>query len=155
MTIDDTAAQALRARAQAWLDDDSDDAGALARGVLDLLADRDALAREYAALIEATFLGPLKGKTEAHQSATRMPREGERSMTLAELREEAAEHAEVRVSALLQAFALPHVGEEQIRRLLIDAITNAHVAGYAEGWDAALDKAREALDAVERFKAQR
>ena len=76
-------------------------------------------------------------------------------MTIAEIREEAAEVAEARVSALLQAFLMPHVGQGKIRKLLVDAFTNAHVAGYAEGWDAALDKAREEIDGIERFRVPR
>lgn len=63
------------------------------------------------------------------------------------MREFAAEEAQAKVSALLQAFALPSVDEETIHRLLIDAITNTFVHGYACGWDASLDAAIDTLKA--------
>lgn len=68
-----------------------------------------------------------------------------------EFREFAHEEAKIRVSALLQAFALPQVDEEQIHKLLVDAISNAYIAGYANGWDASLDAASEAVGKVEGF----
>lgn len=69
-----------------------------------------------------------------------------------EMREFAAEEAQIKVSALLQAFALPQVDEEQIHKLLLDAIANAYVAGYAGGWDAALEAVADVVGKMERFR---
>jgi len=69
-----------------------------------------------------------------------------------QMREVAAETAEVRVSALLQAFAMPNITEEQIRQLLVDVVTTSYVSGFAAGWDSALDQARETIETVDRFR---
>lgn len=61
-------------------------------------------------------------------------------MSITKHREEAREDAEIRVSALLQAFAMPRISGDQIRELLIDAIANASVSGYATGWREACDR---------------
>lgn len=72
--------------------------------------------------------------------------------TRAEMREHAAELAEVRVSSLLQAFVAFDASEETMHKMLVDTLTNTYVAGYANGWDAALDEATDALGKVERFQ---
>jgi hypothetical protein len=72
--------------------------------------------------------------------------------TRAEMREHAAELAEVRVSALLQAFVAFDVNEDAIHKMLVETLTNTYIAGFANGWDAALDEATEALGKVERFQ---
>jgi hypothetical protein len=65
--------------------------------------------------------------------------------------EEARERAEVSVSALLSVFAMPNINEEQIRKLLVDEITRARYAGFADGWDAALDDAATVIEQGERY----
>ena len=65
--------------------------------------------------------------------------------------DDANEDAEIAVSALLQAFAMPGVDEAQIRALLIKSIAGSQVRGFALGWDAALQKAEDALAEAERF----
>lgn len=70
----------------------------------------------------------------------------------AEMREHAAELAQVRVSSLLQAFVAFDANEETIHKMLVDTLTNTYVAGFANGWDAAVDEAAEAIGKVERFQ---
>lgn len=72
--------------------------------------------------------------------------------TREEMREIAAEDAEIRVSALLQAFAMPRITQDQIRQLLVDAITTGYVSGFASGWDSALVEVEGKLTAVDRFR---
>jgi hypothetical protein len=72
--------------------------------------------------------------------------------TRAEMREYAAELAEVRVSSLLQSFVAFDASEETMHKMLVDTLTNTYVAGYANGWDASLDEAADALGKVERFQ---
>ena len=66
--------------------------------------------------------------------------------------EHAHEHAQIKVSALLQAFALPQVDEAIIERLLNDAVATSYTAGFAEGFDAALDEATTAITQIHRFR---
>jgi hypothetical protein len=70
----------------------------------------------------------------------------------AAMREHAAELAQVRVSSLLQAFVAFDANEETIHKMLIDTLTNTYVAGFANGWDAAIDEAADAIAKVERFQ---
>jgi len=69
--------------------------------------------------------------------------------------EHAREIAQIKVSALLQTFALPQVDEAMIERLLNDALATSYTAGFAEGWDAALDEATEAIAKTFRFTSSR
>lgn len=69
-----------------------------------------------------------------------------------EMRGIAAEDAEIRVSALLQAFAMPRITQDQIRQLLVDAITTGYVSGFAAGWDSALAEVGDKVAAVDRFR---
>ena len=71
-----------------------------------------------------------------------------------EMREVAAEDAEIRVSALLQAFAMPHITQEQIRQLLVDSMKTTYMSGYASGWDGALVEATDKLAALDRFRKE-
>lgn len=68
------------------------------------------------------------------------------------IRDDATELAEIRVSALLQAFAMPHITQAQIRQLLVDAVSNSYTAGFASGWDDAVAGAEKAVSALERFR---
>jgi hypothetical protein len=72
--------------------------------------------------------------------------------SLESVRAKAREDAEIRVSALLQAFAMPSVGEDQIRALLVDTIANTHTAGFANGWDEALDAVAGTVERAFRFR---
>lgn len=69
-----------------------------------------------------------------------------------EMREEADELAQVRVSALLQAFAMPRISEDQIRQLLVDSMTTSYVGGFAAGWDSALEETARVVSSVDRFR---
>ena len=71
--------------------------------------------------------------------------------TREEAREIAAEDAEIDVSALLQAFAMPHVTQEMIRQLLVDAIAKSYLRGFAGGWDAALVEVEGLVSKVDRY----
>lgn len=70
------------------------------------------------------------------------------------MREHADELAEVRVSALLQAIAMPHIDQETIERLLKDAISTSYVSGFADGWDGAVDFANAALQHFPRYRSE-
>lgn len=72
-----------------------------------------------------------------------------------EIRDEAAEDAEVRVSALLQAFAMPGITQDQIRQLLVDTISTSIVSGFASGWDAALVEVTDKTAAIDRYRRDR
>lgn len=69
-----------------------------------------------------------------------------------ELREAAREDAAIRVSSLLQTFAMPSMDEAMIETLLLDTIANATVAGFARGWDAGIEASAEAIGKLERFR---
>jgi hypothetical protein len=73
--------------------------------------------------------------------------------TREEMRDVAAEDAEIRTSALLQAFAMPHITQDQMRQLIVDVIKNTYVGGFAAGWDSALEYTREHL-AGERYRVR-
>jgi hypothetical protein len=40
---------------------------------------------------------------------------------------------------MLQMIAMPDITEEQIHQLLKDQVANAYHAGFANGWDSAVD----------------
>jgi len=65
------------------------------------------------------------------------------------VREEAEELAAIRVSALLQTFAMPGVNEEQIEQLLKECVAHAFVAGHAKGWRAAKDAVRASIASLD------
>lgn len=67
----------------------------------------------------------------------------------------ARELAQIKVSALLQTFALPQVDEAMIERLLNDAMATSYTAGFAEGWDAALDETTDSIATISRFSNER
>lgn len=69
-----------------------------------------------------------------------------------ELREAAREDAAIRVSSLLQTFAMPSVDEAMIETLLLDTVANATVAGFARGWAAGIEASAEAIGKLERFR---
>ena len=69
-----------------------------------------------------------------------------------EMRDHAAELAQIRVSSLLQAFVAFDASEETIHKMLIEALTNTYIGGFANGWDAAIDEAVEAVGKVDRFQ---
>jgi hypothetical protein len=69
-----------------------------------------------------------------------------------ELHEFASENAQIKVSVLLQTFGMPGVDEAQIHRLLLDAITNTYVAGYAGGWDASIEKVSDTIQKIDRYQ---
>jgi len=68
------------------------------------------------------------------------------------MREHAAELAQLRVSSLLQAFVAFDASEETIHRMLVEALTNTYVGGFANGWDAAIDETVETIGKVERYQ---
>lgn len=68
--------------------------------------------------------------------------------SLTELREHAEELAQVRVSVLLQTFAMPSVDEEQIRQLLVDVITTTYLGAHYEGKKAAFAEVRMMLEGL-------
>jgi hypothetical protein len=72
--------------------------------------------------------------------------------TREEMRDRAREDAQIKVSTLLQTFAMPSVDEDMIEKLLIDTITHSFVAGYASGWDAGLAETADVLDKIERYR---
>ena len=69
--------------------------------------------------------------------------------------EHARELAQIKVSALLQTFALPQVDESMIERLLNDALATSYTAGFAEGWDAAFNEAAGSIAKIPRFMVSR